>query len=399
MCSIVYCDYNASAPLRPEARAAMLQWWEGPGGNPASPHEAGRRAARAVSDARAEVAGLVDATPGEVVFTSGATESNNLALSAAVSARPGAALITSRAEHPSVLRVVEALATRGQRTHLVPVNPDGVLDYGELEQLLTDNPGAVLSVMWANNETGALNDLPRVVEVAHRYGALVHSDATQAVGRVPVRASASGVDLLSLSGHKFGGPQGVGALLIARGLGLRPTPVTHGGGQEGGWRSGTSNVAGLVGLGAAAAAARREMADEMPRVAGLRQEFESRVAAALPDVTFLASASPRLPGVSSIWVPGTPADAVLAGMVSVAASDGSACSSGAPTVSHVLTAMGMSADDAECVLRFSFGHATSALDIEVAARELIASVHYVRAVLKGTATVEPGLATHSGSSR
>ncbi len=374
----VYCDYNATAPLRPQALEAMLPWLTDLTGNAASIHQPGRLAAEAVDDARDALAGLLGTRRSEIVFTSGATEANNLALKTLAHSRPRAGIIVTSVEHPAVLRAAEAVADGDHRLTVIGVDSDGLLDLEALALALRSKPGSIVSVMAANNETGVLTDLPAVVAMAHDAGAVVHSDATQLVGRLPIDLSDLEIDLLSLSAHKFGGPQGVGALFVRRGLALEVYPQLHGGGQEGGWRSGTLNVAGIVGAGAAARAAQSGLGAESARVRSIRDELESYLLTNVPHVRRNGHAFKRLPGVSNLSFPGAPADAVLAAMPSIAASDGSACSSGALAVSHVLTAMGYDAERADSAIRFSFGHASVFSDAQLAASATAAAVKKVR---------------------
>ncbi len=242
-----------------------------------------------------------------------------------------------------------------------------------------------MSVMLANNETGVINDLGSITDAAHAAGALVHTDATQYVGRLPLDLNVLAVDLLSLSAHKFGGPQGVGALFIRRGTPLPQLPLVFGGGHERGWRAGTLNVPGIVGLGAAAEAAHRLLDDEAPRITKLRDLLENELLEQIPGSHVNGSRAPRLPGVSSITIPGAPADALLASMPHVAASDGSACSAGAPSPSHVLLAMGLSRDAADSTVRFSLGHATTEQEILRAVYATVRAASQVRAVMDATA--------------
>jgi cysteine desulfurase len=235
--------------------------------------------------------------------------------------------------------------------------------------------------MAANNETGVLFDLEAIIEVAHRANAIVHTDATQMIGRLPFDLSMVDVDLLSLSAHKFGGPQGVGALFIRRNLGLPQSPLLHGGGQENGWRAGTLNVAGIVGAGAAAAAAQDGLVAEAERVAGLRDLLEDSLLIRIQEARVNGRLQRRLPNVSSVTFPGAPADAVLARMPEVAASDGSACSSGSPLPSHVLLAMGRTAEEAESTIRFSLGYGTTRQHVELAAEAVERAVKEVHAAL------------------
>ncbi|MEU1795643.1 cysteine desulfurase family protein [Streptomyces californicus] len=374
-----YFDYNATAPIRPEALAAVLEAMKSVG-NASSMHQPGRQAAHRVDVARRQLADLLGCSPGEIIFTSGATEANNLALRAAFTA--GDPLVTSPVEHPAVLEAARAVTAESpEDLVLLPVGADGLVDLGVLEQVFPARRGGVVSLMAANNETGVLTDLRVAAKAAHEAGALVHTDATQIIGRLPVDVAELDVDLLSLSAHKFGGPQGAGALYVRRGSPLPHRPLLVGGGQERGWRAGTLNVAGIIGMGAAADAARRGVGEEAERIAALRDRLESLVTGALPGCRINGRRDQRLPGVTSITFPGLPADAVLAAMPEVAASEGSACASGAPTPSHVLLAMGLSRDDADSTIRFSLGYATTNAEIENAAHAVKRAATQVRAAL------------------
>lgn len=385
---VIYLDYNATAPLRPEALDATVATLRSVG-NASSMHHPGRDAATRVDLARRQLATLLSCSAGEIVFTSGATEANNLALRAAYAG--GGALVTTAVEHPAVLEVARAIteATPGALV-ILPVDADGNVDLAKLDDALEEAGAggtALVSAMLANNETGVITDLQPVIKAAHAAGALVHTDATQYVGRLPINLDELDVDLLSLSAHKFGGPQGVGALFVRRGASLPFHPLMIGGGQERGWRAGTLNVAGIAGLGAAAEAAGLEMREEAARIAALRDALEAGLLAQVPGCRINGAKAPRLPGVTSVTFPGVPADAVLAAMPEVAASDGSACSSGAPSPSHVLLAMGRSRDEADSTVRFSLGYATTPRDIERGVEAVAAAVAQVRSSM--AADTEP----------
>ncbi|WDN52530.1 cysteine desulfurase family protein [Streptomyces clavuligerus] len=376
---LTYLDYNATAPMRPEAREAALASMETVG-NASSAHRSGRDAAQRVDEARRQVADLLNCSPGEIIFTSGATEANNLALRAAHSV--GGTVITSTVEHPAVLETAKNLtATTPDALRLLAVDADGLVDIDGLHAALSAGDVAIVSLMAGNNETGVLTDLAPLAEAAHAAGALFHTDATQMVGRLPFDLAEVDVDLLSLSAHKFGGPQGVGALFVRRGIALPYHPLIFGGGQERGWRAGTLNVAGITGAGAAAAAAHRGLAEEIARVARLRDLLESALVEQLGDCRINGSLDYRLPGVTSITFHGAPADAVLTAMPDVAASEGSACSSGAPSPSHVLLAMGRSREEADSTVRFSLGYASTRADVDQAIASTIRAVRQVRAAL------------------
>ncbi len=382
---MVYLDYNATAPLRPEALEATLSALRSVG-NAASVHPAGQDAASRVNLARRQLAHLINCSPGEIIFTSGATEANNLALRTAYAS--GGVLVTTAVEHPAVLEAARAItADRPNSLVVLPVDGDGILDLEPVIAACDEGRVALVSVMLANNETGVLTDLAPVIKVAREVGALVHTDATQHVGRLPLDLNELDVDLLSLSAHKFGGPQGIGALFVRRGTALPHRPLLVGGGQERGWRAGTLNVAGIAGLGAAAEVARRGLADEAARATKLRDALEAGLRSRLPESRVNGARVPRLPGVASVTFPGVPADAVLAAMPEVAASDGSACAAGAPSPSHVLLAMGRNREEADSTVRFSLGYATTKRDVERAVDATVRAVSEVRSAMVATAEV------------
>ncbi|MGR3937033.1 cysteine desulfurase family protein [Streptomyces sp. BRA346] len=378
----MYLDYNATAPLRPEALKATYDALQAVG-NASSIHHHGRDAASRVDLARRQLADLLKCSPGELIFTSGATEANNLALQAAYVQR--GLIITSAVEHPAVLETARALSGEASDALItLPVDSEGQIDTDWLMATVRQHGAVLVSIMLANNETGVITDLAPIVEAAHAVGALVHTDATQYVGRLPLDLAALDVDLLSLSAHKFGGPQGVGALFLRRGTPLPQRPLVYGGGHERGWRAGTLNVPGIAGLGAAAEAAHQQLNNEASRVTKLRDLLEEELLAQLPGIHINGARAPRLPGVSSITFPGAPADAVLSSMPDVAASDGSACSAGAPSPSHVLLAMGLSREAADSTIRFSLGYATTEQEMRRAIDATVRAVTHVQALMDAT---------------
>ncbi len=345
----VYLDYNATTPVRPAAVRTMAAAL-GRCGNPSSVHAAGRGARLAIETARAAVASLVNVPPRCVMFTSGGTEANNTALARR---EPNGRVLASAIEHDSIL-ALDGVAT-------VPVSQDGIIDLGALDDMLAAEPGLV-SVMLANNETGVIQPLRDVVRLAREHGARVHCDAVQAAGKIAVDMAALGVDMMSLSAHKLGGPQGVGALIVADDDLLRP--MLRGGGQERGRRAGTENVAGIVGFGAAAEAADPLVA--MERVRGLRDGLESRVCAIAPEAVIHGARRARLPNTSCISLPGARSDiqVMALDLDGIAVSAGSACSSGTIAPSHVLRAMGFGEAMAASAIRVSLGWASTADDVE-----------------------------------
>jgi cysteine desulfurase len=369
-----YLDYAASAPLRAEALAAMLPLLERPAANPSSQHGLGRAARAAVETAREQVAALVGAAPAEVVFTSGGTEADNLAVKGTVLARPpeGRHLVCSAVEHHAVLDAAAwAEADAGSSVDLAPVDGLGRVDPDRLAGLLRPGRTALVAVMAANNEVGTGQPVAAVAEAAHAAGAVLLCDAVQAAGLPGVDLAGDGIDLLALASHKLGGPTGVGALVVRPGTSLRP--LVHGGGQERGLRSGTLPAAALAGFGAAAAAALAErQTGAATTLATLRSRLIADLRALAPDLEVNGSPAPAdagLPGLLSVRFPGRRAEdlLLLLDRHGVACSAGSACASGAVTPSHVLVAMGREPAEARETIRFSLGHASTQADVDTAA--------------------------------
>jgi cysteine desulfurase len=369
----IYLDHNAGAPLRPEVREAMLAVL-GPPANPSSAHREGSRARAALERARGEVAALLGAAPAEIVFTSGATEANNLALRSVLAA-PAAGIVTTAIEHASVLETARAL---GVPLGIAPVDAAGRVDAADV--VAAAPPTTVLaSVGLANGEVGSVAPLAAVVAALRPRGCLVHTDAAQAAGRLPLDVRALGVDLLSLSSHKIGGPAGAGALWVRRGVALRPQLT--GGPQERERRAGTENLPAVVGFGAAAALARARQAIEAETQSALVERLWAGLRRRFPDIVRNGPADgPRLPNTLNVSVPGCRAESllVLLDLAGVAASAGSACAAGAAEPSHVLAAMGRDARAAREGLRFSFGPSTSAADVDTVLDLLPALVAQVR---------------------
>lgn len=362
-----YLDWNATAPLREEARAAMLAVLAGCG-NASSVHAEGRAARAVIEAAREKVAALVGADPANVIFTSGGTEANVTALSPLNAGGDAPQLcLVSAIEHPSVLAGGRFAPEALQQ---VRVDGNGVIDLDDLQRQLAEarrgrpSAGIMVSVMVANNETGALQPVAEAARIAHEHGAIVHADAVQAAGRVAIDMTALGADLLSLSAHKLGGPQGAGALVL-REPGVLKAPLLTGGGQELRQRAGTENVAAIVGFGVVAELAGREIG-RAPHMAALRDRLEAELLRAAPQAVVFARAVRRLPNTSCFAVPGMKAETVVIGLdlAGVAVSAGSACSSGRVEPSHVLAAMGVAPSLARCAIRVSLGWATAEEDIE-----------------------------------
>ncbi len=374
----IYLDNQATTPCDPRVVAAMLPYFSEAFGNPHSvEHALGREAEAAVARARAEVAALIGATPREIVFTSGATESNNLAIKGAArfAARmenPRRRLITLATEHKCVLQATADLAEEGFEPVFLPVRPDGRLDPEALRMALA-TPTLLVSVMAANNETGVLQDITALAALAHQAGALFHTDAAQAVGKIPIDVTAQGIDLLSISGHKLYGPKGVGALYVRHRPRVRLAPLISGGGQERGLRSGTLPAPLIVGFGEACRLAGAEMAAEAARLAGLRDRLLARLGDAIPGISVNGSREHRLAGNLNLAFPAARAETLLADLPDLCLSTGSACSSAAVEPSYVLGAMGVPAEVAARSLRIGIGRFTSAAEIDLAAAMLIAA--------------------------
>ena len=361
----VYLDWNATTPLRKEARAAMAAAFELTG-NPSSIHFEGRAARKLIEDARQQVAAALGAEARNVVFTSGGTEANVLALQPGLTnagGEPPRRLVVSAIEHVSVLAGGQ-FSPRDQ-IELAPVTADGVIDLDRLRAMLSGQPPALVAVMLANNETGVIQPIGAVADIVHEAGGLLHVDAVQALGKIPIDTAKLGADLVSVSAHKLGGPKGVGAVVLASDLqGFRPH--LRGGGQERNRRAGTENVGGIAGFGAAIAAALPMLGSEMNRLTHLRNRLEAGLAAQNNDVTIFGANAPQLANTTLFAAPGVRAEtAVIAfDLEGVAVSSGSACSSGKVTPSHVLKAMQVRSELVQGAIRLSTGYLTSEADIE-----------------------------------
>ena len=363
--SRIYLDHNATSPLCAEAREAMLRALDGGPGNPSSPHAKGGAARRIVEAAREEVARLIGASPEDIVLTSGGTESNNLAIYGASGLFAGSArrVVTSAIEHASVLGPFEDLERRGLEVTRVRPTRDGVVESRAVLEAASEGT-ALVSLMLANNEIGTVQPVAEVGNPLARRGILVHCDASQAAGKMPVDVQDLAVHLMTLAGHKFGAPQGVGALYVARGLVLRPH--LRGGGQELNRRPGTENVAAIAGLGAAAAAAQRTLAERNAGVAELRDHMEREVLRRVPGSSVNGGASLRVPNTSSLAFKGIAAEALVFALdlEGIAVSSGAACSSGTIKRSHVLLGMGL-VDEAGASIRVSLGPTNTREEIAI----------------------------------
>ena len=392
----VYLDYNATTPIDPFVAQAMRPFLEGGFGNPSSSHRFGIEARRAVEEARASIAALIGAGSEDIVFTSGGSEANNFAIKGAALARRdrGRHVIASAVEHPAVIEVLHWLETQGFRTTLLPVDGYGMVDPADLEKAIA--PDTVLvSVMHANNEVGTIEPIAELAAIAHRSGVLFHCDAAQSVGKIPVDVRELGIDFLSIAGHKLYAPKGVGALYIRPGARLEK--FVHGAGHEHGLRAGTENVLGIVGLGAAAALARRELEARSRHAKEMRDLLWDRLSAAIPGLRLNGHPEKRLPNTLSVGFPGIEADTLLTELEGVAASAGAACHAESVEISPVLMAMAVPVEFAMGTVRFSTGAYLSKAEVEEAAVEVIAAALRLAPTVDAEAAVVPGLSGEEGA--
>jgi cysteine desulfurase len=376
----IYFDHNATTPVAPEVADHMAAALREEFGNPSSVHHFGQRAKAAMDEARSAVAALIGADASEIVFTSGGTESDNFAIRGVAEALEPTGrrhLVTTPIEHEAVLNTFKALARRGWTTTLVKVDQTGIVSSDAIAGALTDQ-SALVSVMHANNEIGTIQPVAEIARLAKARGAVVHTDAVQSVGKIPVDVKTLGVDLLSLSAHKIYGPKGVGALWIRRGL--RLNPLLTGGKHERSRRAGTENVAGIIGMGTAARLAAAKMDDEASRLAMLRDRLEDGILAAVSGTAVNGTRPSRVPNTSNISFDRVEAESLLIALdlEGIAVSTGSACSSGTLEPSHVLKAMGFSPHRSQNSIRFSLGAASTAADVDRVIAVLPAIVEKLR---------------------
>ena len=362
----IYLDHNATTPLRPEVLEAMCAALRDLPGNPSSTHAEGAAARAALEQARAQVAAAIGAAPGTILFTSGATESNNTALAGCLRAAEAAGrreIVTSCVEHPSVSEPLSALEQRGWRVQRLAVHRDGLLDPDLFAAALGAHT-ALAAILWANNETGVVQPAGKLVEIARARGVPIHLDATQCIGKLPVDVQALGVDSLAASGHKQNGPKGVGLLYVRPGAAFEP--LLRGGPQERRRRGGTENLAGIVGLGVACELARREGSERAARAAALRDRLWEGIASKIPGAQRNGSTQAMLPNTLNVRLPGVAGDVLLEALdlEGVAVSAGAACHSGSVEPSRILLAMGLSEQEARSSLRFSVGHGVDEAQIE-----------------------------------
>jgi cysteine desulfurase len=375
----LYFDHSATTPMRPEVIQAMMPYFAEHAGNPSSIHMFGQRAKRALDEARRTVADLLGAKPAEIYFTSGATESNNIAIQGAAKsyAMFGRHLITSAFEHHAVLHTFQALEKQGFQVTYLPVDEQGLVRPEEVEKAL--RPDTILvSIMLANNEVGTVQPIREIAGILRRRGILFHTDAVQAVGKIPVNVRELGVDMLSLTAHKFYGPKGVGALYVREGVEI--APLFFGGHQEGALRPGTQNVPGIVGLAAALRLACQEMEEESARLRRLRDLLEQSIIERIPDVHINGHPDKRLAHISNVSFAGLDGEALLLAldMQGIAVSTGSACTAGSTEPSHVLRAMGVDPLLARGSIRFSLGRDNTEEDIRFLIEVLVPAVSRLR---------------------
>lgn len=362
----IYLDHNATTPPAPDVAEIVARVTRDTWGNASSVHHFGQQAKAVVDEARAQVAELLGTEASEVVFTASGTEADNAAIRGAAEAREASGrrhLVTTSIEHEAVLNTVKALGRRGWRTTIVPVGPSGIISADEVIAAIGDDT-ALVSVMHANNEIGTIQPVADIAAAARERGALMHTDAVQTVGKIPVKVSDLGVDLLSLSAHKLYGPKGVGALWVRRGA--RLTSFVTGGRQERSRRAGTENVPGIAGLGVAASLARQKMQVEAPRLAALRDRLERGILASVSGVERNGAESPRVPNTANVSIDRVESESLLIGLdlEGIAVSSGSACSSGTLEPSHVLKAMGLPHARTLGSIRFSLGTANTEADVD-----------------------------------
>jgi cysteine desulfurase len=362
----VYLDYNATTPLAPEVADAVVAATRDLFGNASSVHHFGQQAKAALDTARSAVAALLGGDPSEVVFTSGGTEADNMAIRGAAEAAEATGrrhLVASAIEHEAVLNTLKALARRGWRTTLVPVDQSGIVSPDRVREALT-NETALVSVMHANNEIGTIQPIAEIAAAAHERGALMHTDAVQSAGKTPLDVTALGADLVAISGHKLNGPKGAGALWVRRGT--RMMPILTGGKHERSRRAGTENVPALVGFGVAAQLAHRKLTSEAVRLAALRDRLEARVLETVPGTAVNGARDSRVPNTTNISFDRVEAESLLIALdlEGIAVSTGSACSSGTLEPSHVLRAMGLPTHRTQNSLRFSLGLFSTDADVD-----------------------------------
>jgi cysteine desulfurase len=372
----IYLDYNATTPIDPAVQSAMQPYFHERFGNPSSGHEFGRDAARAIQEARSQIADSIHAKPDEIIFTGGGSEASNLAIKGVAFASPSKAalhFITTAIEHPATLEPMQFLQRLGHEVTIVPVDRFGRVDPDDIRSAITPST-ALISVMHSNNEVGTIQPIPEIAKIAHNRGIWIHTDAAQSLGKVAIEVDSLGVDLMTIAGHKLYAPKGVGALYVRGGVKLEP--LIHGAGHERGRRAGTENVPSLVGLGAACVIAHERQARSEHEFRVLRDRLWSRLSARLgPRVTLNGHPEERLPNTLNLSFAGWIGAELLASLPAIAASTGSACHNGAVAASPVLRAMGVEPEIARGAVRLSVGRYTTFEDVDLVADALIERVN------------------------
>ncbi len=374
-----YFDHNATTPVAPEVRDAIVLCLDGSYGNASSIHGFGQDAKARVERARRQVAALLNCTPAEIIFTSGGTEADNLAILGTVQTSPRSRkhIITSSIEHPAVLNTCQELEKEGVEVSYVGVGSEGIVSPDDVRAVLKPHT-ELISIMHANNELGTVQPVAQISEIAREAGVVFHSDGVQSTGKIPTEMEELGVDLFSLSAHKFYGPKGAGALYVRKGTQL--DQIQHGGRHERGYRAGTQNVPGIVGLGEAAALARKNLATETGRLTEIRDRFESSILERIESATVNGSATARVPNTTNIRFDGLEGEALVIALdlKGIAVSSGAACSSGAVEPSHVLLAIGLSSEQARSSIRFSLGRQNDAQQVRALVDALPEVVQHLR---------------------
>lgn len=382
----VYLDHNATTPLHPEVKKTLIEAMDN-FGNPSSLHQFGRYSRTRVEQARERIAGFIGAEPEEIIFVGSGSEANNTVLSA-VTCQPDkqcnichhkASVITTSIEHPCILESAKCLRERGTLVDFLDVDEQGKVDPDQYRQILGRNTGLV-SVMMANNETGTIQDIRTLAEIAHQHGALFHTDSVQAVGKIPVDVKELNVDFLSLSAHKIYGPKGIGVLYVKKGVNF--CPLIRGGHQERGRRAGTENTLGIIGLGKAIEMREIEMEEEAKRLLGLKKLMKDGFSAGIPDIEFVGHQEDSLPGTLNVSFAGAEGEAILLylDLEGIAVSTGSACASGSLNPSHVLLAMGLEAERAHGSIRISMGRETTREDVEYVVNKMESVIDKIRSM-------------------
>ena len=379
-----YMDYNSTTPVDERVLKAMLPFYTEHFGNPSSSHMFGAAAAEVVEVSRRKVAESIGMRAADIIFTSGATEANNLALTGLrVGMHRNIKMLAGATEHKSVLQTCKSLADGGSTYDLVPVLPNGMIDLEVLDDMMS-NDVDIVSIMAANSETGVIHPMREAADIIHDYGALLHCDATQAIGKIPFNGSEIGADMITLSGHKLYGPKGCGALAATRSARRRISHIIHGGGQENEMRSGTLNVPAIVGFGDACMIATTDGLVDAPRQRRIRDKFERHMSESIPDISVNGYGAERLPNTSNVWIRGALADAIMSRLRTICISTGSACSSNTIEPSHILIAMGLDRAAADESIRVSIGRDTTTHDMDNAVQEMIEAVKAIRAIDAGS---------------